>query len=111
MRGSSAYASFLLFLVPRGADLGACLNGDVFAFGYTDVNDLCTYLLHGLVYEVLCGPGVLLGDRGEDLVVDHPHDLKPGNLEAPLVHRDGDGLHHVGGATLDWGVQGLAVAR
>src|SRR5215216_5662422 len=53
-----------------------------------------------------CGDA-LLGNRGEDLIVDQPHDLEPGDLKAPLINRYGDGLHYVGGPALNRGVEGL----
>jgi hypothetical protein len=60
----------------------------VFVFGYTEVDYRSTHFLHGLVYEVVRGLGVLVWHRDKDLVVDLPHDLQPGDLRAPLVDRD-----------------------
>src|SRR5215203_4084905 len=106
---SSISVSFivLLFICPGITDVGSGVYRYSLILVYTYVCRLFSYLLHDLMDQRGGRGGVLLGDRGEDLVVDQPHDLEPRNLMAPLVDRYGDGLHHVGCPSLDGCVQCL----
>src|SRR5215207_4555749 len=106
---SSTSVSFivLLFLCPGITDLGSGVYRYSLILVYTYVRRLFSYFLHDLMDQRGGRGGVLLGDRGEDLVVDQPHDLEPGDLMAPLVDRNGAGLHHVGRPALNRGVEGL----
>src|SRR5215204_7455599 len=106
--GSTSVSFIVLLLLRPGiTDLGSGVYWYTLILVYTYVRYLFSYLLHDLVDKSGGRGGVLLWDRGEDLVVDQPHNLEPGDLQAPLVDGYGDGLHHVGGPALDGCVQCL----